>query len=187
MLILRQIVIFFGKIIYGRKYMTGRYFKKNSIGARWIFQCWFWQKIMRYNADAKWPVSHRIEVSNAKNIIFDPDDMQIFHTFGSYFQAFSAKIHIGKGTWIAPNVGIITANHDVYDIDNHAAGKDVIIGEKCWIGMNSVVLPGVVLGPNTIVGAGSIVTKSFKEGYCVIAGNPAKQIKSLSRDSERND
>lgn len=43
--------------------------------------------------------------------------------------------------------------------------------------MNSVILPGVVLGEHTVVGAGSIVTKSFSEGYCVIAGNPAKIIK----------
>ena len=46
--------------------------------------------------------------------------------------------------------------------------------------MNSVVLPGVKLGDHTVVGAGSIVTKSFPEGYCVIAGNPAKMIKKIN-------
>jgi len=45
--------------------------------------------------------------------------------------------------------------------------------------MNAVILPGVVLGDFTIVGAGAIVTKSFPEGYCVIAGNPAKVIRQL--------
>ena len=45
--------------------------------------------------------------------------------------------------------------------------------------MNSVILPGVVLGEHTVVGAGSIVTKSFPEGYCVIAGNPAKIIRKI--------
>lgn len=54
-----------------------------------------------------------------------------------------------------------------------------MIGDKCWIGMNSVILPGVVLGDNTIVGAGSVVTKSFENGHCVVAGNPAKLIKRL--------
>lgn len=176
---IRQLVLIFGKLAYGSEYLKGRYFNKNSIGPRWILQCWFWQKIMRYNSDANWPISHRMEVSNAKNIIFDPDDMQIFHTYGSYFQAFSAKIVIGKGTWIAPNVGIITANHDLNNVDSHSLGRDVIIGEKNWIGMNSVILPGVTLGPKTIVGAGSIVTKSFPEGHCVIAGNPARIIKFL--------
>jgi acetyltransferase-like isoleucine patch superfamily enzyme len=45
--------------------------------------------------------------------------------------------------------------------------------------MNSVIHPGDKLGPHTTVGAGSIVTKSFEDGYCVIAGNPAKLIKKL--------
>lgn len=58
-------------------------------------------------------------------------------------------------------------------------GKDVIIGKKCWIGMNAIILPGVKLGDNTIVGAGSVVTKSFPDGNLVIAGNPAKIINKL--------
>ncbi|WP_333558948.1 DapH/DapD/GlmU-related protein [Enterococcus lactis] len=60
------------------------------------------------------------------------------------------------------------------------------MGEQCWIGMNSVLLPGIILGPKTIVGAGSIVTKSFKEGNCVIAGNPAKVIRKLSSHEEND-
>lgn len=45
--------------------------------------------------------------------------------------------------------------------------------------MNCSILPGVTLGEHTIVGAGSVVTKSFPEGNCVIAGNPARKIKEL--------
>lgn len=59
--------------------------------------------------------------------------------------------------------------------------KEVRIDDYCWIGMNVVVLPGVHLGPRTIVGAGSVVTKSFSDGYCVIAGNPAKKIKDIEQ------
>ena len=88
-------------------------------------------------------------------------------------------IIIGKGTYIAPNVGIVTTNHDTSNLDRHLPGKNVELGKSCWIGMNSVILPGVVLGDNTIVGAGSVVTKSFPEGHCVIAGNPARKIKDL--------
>ena len=56
--------------------------------------------------------------------------------------------------------------------------------EGPWIGMNSVILPGVTLGPGTVVGAGSVVTHSFPEGHCVIAGVPAKLIRNLQNEKE---
>lgn len=126
----------------------------------------------------KWPISGNVHLISPENIEFDKDDLNIFQGFGNYFQAMG-KIKIGKGTWIALNVGIITANHSMYNLDEHSEAKDVTIGEKCWIGMNTVVLPGVCIGNNTIVGAGSVVTKSFVEGNCVIAGNPVKKIRDL--------
>ena len=79
-------------------------------------------------------------------------------------------------------MGIISANHDVYDYRSHKKGITKI-GKYCWIGMNSVILPNVELGDHTIVGAGSIVTKSFSEGYCIIAGNPAIIIKHLDKNT----
>ena len=54
----------------------------------------------------------------------------------------------------------------------------VILRKGCWIGANSIILPGVEIGENSVVGAGSIVTKSFPKGV-VIAGNPAKLIKEI--------
>ena len=53
--------------------------------------------------------------------------------------------------------------------------KPIIIGKNCWIGTNVVILPGVELGDNVIVGAGAVVTKSFLSN-CVLAGVPAKLI-----------
>ena len=53
--------------------------------------------------------------------------------------------------------------------------------------MNSVILPGVVLGPHTVVAAGAVVTKSFEEGYCVIGGTPAKMIKKIEKNKEFNE
>ena len=103
---------------------------------------------------------------------------------GNYFQAMNSEITIGRGTWIAPGAGIIASNHDIFDPDKRQPGKPVRIGEKCWIGMNAVILPGVELGDHTVVGAGAVVTKSFSEGYCVIGGNPAKIIKYIERDEE---
>ena len=99
---------------------------------------------------------------------------------GSYIQG-AGTIHIGNYVQLGPNVGIISANHGLYDQKETIEGP-IKIADYCWIGMNSVVTAGVELGPRTIVGAGSVVTKSFPEGYCLIAGSPAKIIKHLDKD-----
>lgn len=168
-----------GRLFYSSKYIKGKHFKSiRSEGWRWITKGIWSQKICGYNRNVKFPVNFRTVISS-NNIDFDPDDLNNFQHFGCYYQNFAANIKLGKGTYIAPNVGIITANHDINDLDKHSEGKSIIIGKKCWIGMNSIILPGVVLGDHTIVGAGSIVTKSFPNGNCVIAGNPAKIIKKI--------
>ena len=92
-----------------------------------------------------------------------------------------SDIYIGDYTIIAPNVGIISANHDLYDYRTHNKGV-VKIGNYCWIGMNAVIMPNIELGDHTIVAAGSVVTDSFPEGYCVIAGNPAKCVRKLRKE-----
>ncbi len=169
---------FFIKLIFYRRLNTKSVHFKHigSIGWYWILKSFFWQKIIRINNHVPWPVSPKISVVCPENIVFHPNDLHNFMTQGNYFQALDAKLIIGEGTYIAPNVGIITENHDIKDPAQRAGGKSVIIGKKCWIGFNSVILPGVVLGDHTVVGAGAIVTKSFPDGYCVIAGNPAKKL-----------
>ncbi len=173
-------------LIYKRNYIKGRYFKGKYLGLkgrgwRWAVEDFKARITLGVNWKVPFPISFANRINNYKNIHFDPNDLQIFQGNGKYFQAQDAHIYIGKGCHIANNVGIITTNHDICDPATHVEGKDVVLGEKCWIGVNSVVLPGVVLGPHTTVGAGAVVTKSFPEGYCVIAGNPAKIIRSISK------
>lgn len=175
----------FADFIYDRKYLTGKYFEGKycsvaAVGWRWIVADFMGRIIFGINKGVKYPISPKMNVVNANNIYFHVDDLNNFQSAGNYYQAAEgAKIVIGKGTWIARNVGLITANHDVKNPEKHVPGRDIIIGEKCWIGMNTVILPGVTLGSNTTVGAGSVVTKSFPEGYCIIAGNPAKKISDI--------
>lgn len=178
-LILLPIIKIICYIFYDKKYFKGKYFDKSFSGWRWALKWIVWQKILGYNRSIPWPVSPLIVISNKDNIIFYPEDLHLFQPKGIYYQNFSAKIIIGKGTWIAQNVGIITANHDILNPDEHLPGKDVILGKQCWVGMNAVILPGVILGDHTVVGAGAVVTKSFPDGYVVIAGNPAKIIRHL--------
>ncbi|MGB9812790.1 MAG: DapH/DapD/GlmU-related protein [Thermovenabulum sp.] len=177
------ILKFLAPIFFDPKYLKGKYFEKSHTGWIWVWRSIWFQKILGFNRAVPWPVSPFIVISNPKNIFFDPGDINNFQGYGNYFQNFAGRIYIGKGTYIAPNVGIITANHNPYNLDEHLPGEDVIIGKNCWIGMNSVILPGVVLGDRTIVGAGSVVTKSFPDGNCIIAGNPAKIIKLLDKKS----
>ncbi len=98
---------------------------------------------------------------------------------GCYIQGTNG-IEIGDYTQIAAGVAIISANHALNDNRKHLPCASVRIGSHCWIGAHAVILPGVELGCYTIVGAGSVVTKSFCDGFQVIAGNPARIIKVLS-------
>lgn len=170
-------------LFYDRKYIRGKWFngKMNGLcapGWQWVTHDALAKIFTGNNTDARFPVGRDCRVIYPDNIHFDPDDLNNFQSFGIYYQAIG-NIFIGKGTYLGPNVGLITANHDVYNPDEHLPPKDIVIGEKCWVGMNSVILPGTVLGNHTVVGAGSIVTKSFPEGNCVLAGNPAKKLKDL--------
>jgi len=101
--------------------------------------------------------------------------------YGGYFQG-AGKIIIGDYVQFGPNVSLISSNHDLLDHYKEEEGSPIVINDYCWVGMNSVIMPGVTLGPRTIVGAGSIVTKSFADGYCVIGGVPAKEIKKIDKE-----
>lgn len=161
------------------QYLKGRWFDNSIQGYGFACRAFLARNVFRLARTYPWPVALNCQISDPTKITFDLDDLNNFQSPGTYFQNFSASITLGKGTYIAPNVGIITANHDLKDLDKHLPGKPVVLGEKCWVGMNSVILPGVELGCNTVVAAGSVVTKSFTEGHVVIAGSPAKIIKRL--------
>tara|TARA_R110001583_G_scaffold142130_1_gene294406 strand:+ start:132 stop:692 length:561 start_codon:yes stop_codon:yes gene_type:complete len=182
---IKGIIIFFVKIIaslfFKKKYLSGKHFKRGGSGWVWVARGIWRQRVLGFNRFIPWPMSHTSTISNWKNITFDQDDLNNFQSPGCYFQNFSGKIILGKGTYIAPNVGLITANHELSNLENHSIGKDIVLGENCWIGMNVVILPGVFLGNNVTVGAGSVVTKSFRENNIIIAGVPAKIIKKIKQ------
>jgi acetyltransferase-like isoleucine patch superfamily enzyme len=162
------------------RFVPGMQFLYYSRGAQTPCKPWyfFMQKILGFNKKAYWPVHFTSKVSSPENIYAGIDSAPGYMA-GCYIYG-TAGIYIGDYTQIAPNVGIMSGNHSVYDtrliIDNDSP---VVIGDYCWLGMNSMVLPNVVLGDHTVVAAGSVVTKSFPEGYCVVAGVPAKKIKDL--------
>lgn len=96
-------------------------------------------------------------------------------------------VEIGNDVTIAYGTALLTHDNSVIKCDLNATdyfGR-IVIGDKCFIGAKSVILPGVTLGNRTIVGAGSVVTKSFPQGNVVIAGNPAKIICSVDEFAKK--
>ena len=79
-------------------------------------------------------------------------------------------VHVGTRSYIAFGVAILS--HDM----TRGLYLDTWIGENCFIGARSVILPGIRIGDGSIVGAGSVVTRDVPAG-CIVAGNPAKIIK----------
>lgn len=83
-----------------------------------------------------------------------------------------------EGCWIGPKVCITNAKYPRSPLVKETL-KGATIGKGAKIGANTTLLPGVVIGAHSLVGAGSVVTKDVPEGV-VVAGNPAKIIKKLS-------
>lgn len=190
--LLKTLFIMISKILmpifFDKKYLKGRWFENDIMGWKWCWRSLIFQKIFGINRSVPFPMSHNSVAGNIKNIHFDVNDINMFQHFGCYFQNWNGgNITIGKGTYIAPNVGLITENHNIYDLDTHDDPQDITIGKNCWIGMNSVILPGVTLGDCTIVGAGAVVTHSFLDGHCTIGGVPAKKIKDINKELLKND
>lgn len=93
----------------------------------------------------------------------------------------SGPLSIGNDVMMAPNVTIVTQNHEVSDTEipmrlQTAPKKKVVIGNDVWIGTNVVIMPGITIGNGCIIGAGAVVTKDVPD-YAVVGGIPAKIIK----------
>ena len=92
----------------------------------------------------------------------------------------SYKIEIGEDCMLSYDIEIRnTDSHKIYDKNTNKRineGNSINIGNHVWLGMRAIILKGVNIGDNSIVAAGSIVTKDVKANT-IISGNPAKQIK----------
>ena len=93
----------------------------------------------------------------------------------------SGKITIGDNVFIAPNVCIITEEHSMV-VEERIRGLEythpVTIGNNVWICTGALVLPGVTIGDNSVIGAGSVVTKDIPPNSLAV-GNPCRVIRSL--------
>jgi maltose O-acetyltransferase len=93
-----------------------------------------------------------------------------------------APVTIGDNVFIAPNVVISTATHPVEALVRNSGleyAKPIRIGNNVWIGASVTILPGVDIGDNVTIGAGSVVTRSIPDN-CVAVGNPCRVIRTLA-------
>ena len=114
--------------------------------------------------------------------LFMGDD--VFVNSQSFFDC-SAPVRIGSRTQFGYQVTLITGGHEIGGADTRAGShrpQPIMIGGGAWIGARSTVLPGVTIGDGAVVGAGSVVTRSVP-AHTVVAGNPARVLRELPRDS----
>jgi len=146
---------------------------------------WIFQRIFRVNGKVPFSVHHGSLIQGFKNIKISGREslMCLAGKGGCYWTVFdNTTLEIGEDTIWAFNVCIQTGNHVVGDLKSYDVAS-VKIGKKCWLANGCVILAGVTLGDNVVVGANSVVTKSFPDNV-VIAGAPAKIIRTI--DSQQN-
>ncbi len=97
-----------------------------------------------------------------------------------------AEVTIGNNVFVGPNCGFYTAGHPI-DAEQRNSGleyaKPIKIGSDVWIGGNVCVLPGVTIGDNTVIAAGSVVSEDIPSGT-VAAGNPCKPVRKVSEEKK---
>lgn len=96
-------------------------------------------------------------------------------------------IYVGDNTMFGPNVTIATAGHPILPSlreKGYQYNAPVRIGKNCWLGAGVIVLPGITIGDNVVIGAGSVVTKNIPSNV-VAVGNPCRVLRNVDeRDKE---
>ena len=95
-----------------------------------------------------------------------------------------AKVRIGKNAQIAPNVAIYTAGHPIHPDSRNSGyeyGIEVTIGDNVWIGGNTCIMPGVTVGNNVVIGAGSVVTRDLPDNVIAV-GNPCRVVRQITEE-----
>ncbi len=111
---------------------------------------------------------------------------QIYCNFG-VTMVDDTHIYVGDYTMFGPNVVIATAAHPILPElrqQGYQYNLPVRIGKNCWLGAGVIVLPGVTIGDNVVIGAGSVVTKDIPDNVIAV-GNPCKVLRQVNEEDRR--
>lgn len=133
----------------------------------------------------------KMSLEEYKQYVWKKQGMNIGENVHIYSDIISKEpymISIGSNTTISGDVTLITHDNSISKYLPQYTDRfgKISIGENCFIGMRSIILPGVTLADNTIVGAGTVVTKSITQSGCVLGGDPARVIGKIE-DLKKND
>jgi len=166
-----------------RKYINFTYKESRAIGLGTVLLNFIVQKLFRVNKSLPFMIHYTSRVNDLEKIEIEQSEEShtVYQCFassnGCYMNGFNG-IEIAQKVMFASGVKLISANHDFIERDKHLKEKPIIIEKNVWLGTNVVVLPGVKIGENSIIGAGSIVTKDIPQNV-VAVGNPAKIVRNI--------
>lgn len=170
-------VLFFEKIRFLFFWLDWFYPNAKGINVAHKLYCFVPQKIFRINGRASWPVHYTSKILITKNITVGNRSAPGLN-IGAYIQAKNGIV-IGNNCRFGPHVGLVSANHHIHDYDVWEYADPIYIGDNVWLAMNVVVMPGVRIGNNVIVGANSVVTQDIPDNSIAV-GSPCKVIKTKS-------
>jgi acetyltransferase-like isoleucine patch superfamily enzyme len=147
----------------------------------WMVVNFIFQRLLKINGHIPYPVNFTSRIHGGYPKIEARVGISLAMNGGMYLSCHGG-IELGDNTFIGKNVGILTINHDLLDRDLPTNEGPTIIGRNCWLGMNSVILPGTRLGDNTSVAAGAVVQGRFPPNV-VLAGAPARIVKVVNQSS----
>lgn len=144
-----------------------------------LITIFIFQKIIGINRHIKFPVHFTNFIGKSAGFeIHKSSTYSIAVNGGMYIQTING-IRIGPNTIIASGTKIISANHNINNYKEHIKVTPITIGKNCWIACNVVILPGIEIGDNVVIGAGAIVNKNVNSNS-IVAGVPAKPINHIS-------
>jgi len=106
---------------------------------------------------------------------------------GAVLNATGSSISIGNDVTVSAKAMILAATYDTEAFIRGGSGakahkfSEVVIGDNVWICAGAIILPGVKIPDHVIVGAGSVVTRTADESYCILAGNPARVVRRIDK------